>query len=435
MGSRKSCKGFRWTMNFYKYGLTSLLCLVLTSCAGGNGGRFGRLIAPPTVVGKLTAAQLDSITAQYHLEPLPGAAQCDVTVAQINYVTSGVQPGEVTNSSAAVLIPSGASCPGPFPLIVFGRATILEKAQANADLTNPTTQLAMTFFAAQGYAVVATDFLGYALSKYPYHPYTHAATEASCMIDSIRAAREASASLGLKLNGKIMISGYSQGGHASMATQREIEQENSGEFNLVAVASLAGPYNVSGALSYGATHPIDGVQSIVPFQIVSYQNIYGNAYAQTSDVFNPPYDGYIATMFPTLLSPAAANAMLPTGTPAQAQAAMFKTAYLADLANNPNNTTIVDGKIQDLLAWNPKSPTILCGGSGDPTVNFKINAQTAYNDFISRGVTSVSLVDVDSEIQQKYGNLDPVAYNLEYHGALEAPFCLQKAKQSFDLYK
>lgn len=140
-------------------------------------------------------------------------------------------------------------------------------------------------------------------------------------------------------------------------------------------------------------------------------------------------------MFPTVLSPAEVNAMLPTGPPAEAQAAMFKTAYLTDLASNPNNTTIVDGKIQDLLAWNPKSPTILCGGSGDPTVNFAINAQTAYNGFISRGVTSVSLVDVDSEIQQEFGGgVDPT-YEIDYHGLLEPPFCLQKAKQSFDLYR
>jgi pimeloyl-ACP methyl ester carboxylesterase len=422
-------------LKFHNYGLASLLCLVLASCGGRQAGPHGQLIAPPAVVGKLTTTQLDLISDNASLKSLAGSAQCDVTVAQIDYLTSGVQPGEFTNASAAVLIPSGTRCPGPFPLIVFGRATVLEKAQANADLTNPTTELMMTFFAAQGYAVVATDFLGYALSEYPYHPYTHAATEASSMIDSIRAAREASASLGLKLNGKIMISGYSQGGHASMATQREIEQANSGEFNLVAVASLAGPYNISGALSYGATHPINGVQSIVPFQIVSYQNIYGNAYAQTSDVFNSPYASYIATMFPTLLSTNAANAMLPTGTPAEAQAAMFKAAFLADLAGNPNNTSFIDGKIQDLLAWNPKSPTILCGSSVDPTVNFAINAQTAYNGFISRGATSVALVDVVAEVQQKYGYLDPATFNVNYHGELEPPFCMEKAKQSFDPYK
>jgi len=423
-------------MDFCRCGLAGLLCLVLASCGGGKaGGSFGKLIAPPTVVGKMTAANLDAITKQNNLEPLPGTAQCDVTVAQINYRTAGVQSGEITNSSAAVLVPSGANCVGPFPLVVFGRATILEKLQANADLTNPSTDLLMTFFAAQGYAVVATDFLGYALSDYPYHPYTHAATEASCMIDSIRAAREASSSLGLNLNGKIMISGYSQGGHASMATQREIEKANSGEFNLVAVASLAGPYNISGALSYGATHPINGVQSIVPFQIVSYQNIYGNAFAQTSDVFNSPYDSYIATMFPTLLSTNAADALLPTGSPVQVQTAMFKAAFLKDLAQNPKNTTIVDGKIQDLLGWNPKSPSIMCGSSADPTVNFAVNAQTAYKDFMARGVTSVSLVDVASEVQQKYGYLDPETFNLAYHGELEPPFCLQKTKQLFDSYK
>ncbi len=87
------------------------------------------------------------------------------------------------------------------------------------------------------------------------------------------------------------------------------------------------------------------------------------------------------------------------------------------------------------LSPGPKSPTILCGGSGDPTVNFAINAQTAYNGFISRGVTIVSLVDVDSEIQQEFGGgVDPT-YEIDYHGLLERPFCLQKAKQSFDLYR
>jgi hypothetical protein len=121
--------------------------------------------------------------------------------------------------------------------------------------------------------VDATDFLGYIESNYPFYPSTHAPTEASSIIDSIRAAREAAPALGLKLNNNLMVSGYSPGGNASMATQREIEQASSGEFNLVAAAHLAGPYNISGALVYGAKNPIHGVQSIVPFQINSYQKI------------------------------------------------------------------------------------------------------------------------------------------------------------------
>ena len=234
-------------MKFCRDGIATVFIIMLTACAGVDPSPYGKLLSTPTVIGTETTQNLDDITIANDLVGLPGAAQCDVTVSQIVYMTSGVHPGELTNASAAVLVPSGANCPGPFPLIAFGRATVMEKMQANADLTNPSTEMLMTFFAAQGYAVVATDFLGYAASTYPYHPYTHAPTEASSIIDSIRATREAAPALGLKLNNKIMLSGYSQGGQASMATQREIEQALSGEFNVVAAAHLAGPYNISGS--------------------------------------------------------------------------------------------------------------------------------------------------------------------------------------------
>ncbi|MGC2252393.1 MAG: hypothetical protein WA626_17100, partial [Acidobacteriaceae bacterium] len=63
-------------------------------------------------------------------------------------------------------------------------------------------------------------------------------------------------------------------------------------------------------------------------------------------------------------------------------------------------------------------------------------AQTAYNGFISRGLTNVSIHDVDAEIQAKYLTmLGPTDYNLAYHGVLEPPFCLQVAQQFFDQYR
>jgi pimeloyl-ACP methyl ester carboxylesterase len=423
-------------MKLCNCGIAIVFSWVLVGCSSVDPSPYGKLLSFPTVVGTETTTQLDDLTKANNLVGLPGAAHCNVTVAQIVYVTAGVQPGEITNASAAVLVPSGPNCPGPFPLIAFGRPTITEKMEANANLTNEFTEMEMTFFAAQGYAVVATDFLGYVESNYPYHPYTHAPTEASSMIDSIRAVREAAPTLGLKLSKKIMLSGYSQGGQASMATQREIEKELSGEFHVVAAAHLAGPYNISGALINGAKNPINGVQSIVPFQITSYQKIYGNAYTSTSEVFQAPYASFIADLFPTLLPAATINEMLPGGTPAQAQAAMFQAAYITDLGNNPNNVAVLDGAKQNTLDWNPIAPTTLCGGSGDPTVNFVVNAETAYNGFVSRGLTNVSIHDVDAQIQAKYLNaMSSTDYNLAYHGLLEPPFCFQVAKQFFDQYR
>ena len=44
-----------------------------------------------------------------------------------------------------------------------------------------------------------------------------------------------------------MFTGYSQGGHASMGAQRVVERDNIKDFNLVAGAHLAGPYNLGGS--------------------------------------------------------------------------------------------------------------------------------------------------------------------------------------------
>lgn len=431
-------------MNHFKYGLSILVGLVLAACSVNNVAPTttsirGNLIGAPTVIGStLTTAQLDTSAKAMGVQALAGAAKCDVTAAQINYQTSGVQAGEVTNASAALLIPGGAACPGPYPLVVYGRGTNADKGYVLADPANSETILLMTFLAAQGYAVVATDFLGYALSNYPYHPYAHADSEASAIIDSIRAAKRAAPALGLPLNGKVMVTGYSQGGHASMATQRAIEQDYAGEFDLVAAAHLAGPYYISAALIDGVTHPINGVQAIVPFEITSWQKVYGNVYNKASDVFKAPYDGYIETLIPSYFSAATLGSMLPAGTPERARDAMFVSSYLNDLVTDPNNASLIAGKKQDLLGWNPKAPTTLCGGLHDPTVKFPINAQAAYNDFRSRGGANVSLMDVDPEIQAAFGSVlqsNPALYWNSYHARYESPFCLQVAKMLFDQYQ
>jgi len=424
-----------------KVGFPLLMASLLFSLAGCSTVALssrGSLIGVPVTKAVQRAAQLDATHATLPaLKSFTGTAQCDVTVTQINYQTPGVQPGEMSNSSAALLVPGGANCPpGPHPLIAYARGTAVDKAHTNADASLPETQVLMILFAAQGYAVVATDYLGYALSGYPYHPYMHTETAASVVIDSIRAARSAAPALGLALNGKVMLTGFSQGGHAAMAAQRAIEQQNSGEFNLVAAAHLAGPYAVSQALIDGVSHPIGGVQALVPFQITSWQKIYGNVYAKASDVFNAPYDSVIETLLPIVNSPADL-AKLPGGTPLQAMHAMFKPAYLSDLAGNPANGAVLAAKKQDLFGWNPKAPTTLCASKADPVVKF-FNAQMAFDDFTSRGLTNVSLVDVGTKISQTFGSVltaDPVAYFTAYHGTYEAQFCTQVAKAFFDLHK
>lgn len=84
-----------------------------------------------------------------------------------------------------------------------------------------------------------------------------------------------------------MFTGYSQGGHSSAAAHRAAERDNAAEFNVVAGAHLAGPYNLSGS----ARSPIviAGYQFFIPFLITSYQKVYGDDYSDINAVFKAPY--------------------------------------------------------------------------------------------------------------------------------------------------
>ena len=419
---------------------------LLVACGGGddNDGR-GRLLDTPATLTTLTTAQIDASTASSGLQPLIGKAKCDVRVVSLNYATIGVQ-GESANSSGVLLVPAGACANTSYPLVAYGKGTDVQKPRTLANPAASETFLLVAMYAAQGYAVVATDFLGFAKSTYSYHPYLHADSEASAIVDSIRAARAAATSQGLALSGKVMLTGYSAGGHASMAAHRAIERDNAGEINVVAGAHLAGPYNLSG--SFKLTNAIAGYQFFVPYLVTAWQKIYGNVYSNVTQAFKLPYSNYIEILLPnptltytTLVTTGA----LPGGTPDAARDAVFQPAFLADTRTNESSGLFVDAKKNDLLGWSPKARTLLCGGAGDPTVPPAVHMAVAQADFSSRGLTNVTSVDVDPSIRAVFGTggtapTDPASaafatYYGNYHGTYEPPFCHVQARAVFDALK
>ncbi len=407
----------------------------------------GTLIGSATSIVTLAPADIDAATAStLQAIGVAGKAKCSVKFVALNYNTIGVK-GEAANASAVMLVPTGTGiCANPTGLVAYAKGTDVRKPHTLANPGDGETFLLAAVYAAQGYAVVATDYLGFAQSTYAYHPYLHADSEASSVIDSIRAARLAAVPVGASLSGKVMLTGYSQGGHSSMAAHRAIEKDNAAEINVVAGAHLAGPYNLSG--SFKLPNAIAGYQYFVPYLVTAWQKIYGNLYASPSDAFNAPYDSYIETLLPnpTLdFTTLVTTGKLPGGpavTPNMARDIVFKSAFISDSQTNPNNALFLAGKKNDLLGWNPVAKTLLCGGAGDPTVPPGIHQVVSKADFDSRGLTNVTSVDVDASIQFVYGTngaapTDPTSvafatYYGNYHGAYEPPFCHQKAKAVFD---
>ncbi len=426
---------------------------LLAACGGTDSPPRGSLVETPSTVATLTAAQIDTNTTASGLRGLSGAAKCDVKVVALNYNTIGAK-GEDTNASAVMLVPvSSATCnTAGAPLLAYAKGTDVQKPRTLANPADGETFLLIAMYAAQGYVVVASDYLGFAKSNYSYHPYLHADSEASTVIDSLRAARYAAPSVGATLSGKVMFTGYSQGGHSSMAAHRAAERDNANEFNVVAGAHLAGPYNLSG--SFKSTAVIAGYQFFVPYLVTSYQKVYGDVYNNVSTVFRAPYSGYIENLLPsptlnytTLVTtgPTAGTYWLPGAqgeTPTQARDAVFQAAFITDVQTNNNNALYLDAKKNDELGWNPKSKMLLCGGAGDPTVPPALHMDVAYADFQSRALTNVTKVDVDPQVQATYGpgGVAPTnpataafaTYYGNYHGSYEPPFCHAYARALFE---
>ncbi len=419
---------------------------LLAACGGGddNDGR-GALLETPATLATLTAAQIDASTASSGLQGVSGKAKCDVRVVSLNYATIGVQ-GESANSSGVMLVPAGACAGASYPLVAYAKGTDVQKPRTLANPSDSETFLLAAMYAAQGYAVVASDYLGFAKSTYSYHPYLHADSEASVVIDSIRAARAAAFAQGVALNGKVMLTGYSQGGHSSMAAHRAIERDNAGEINVVAGAHLAGPYNLSG--SFKLTNAIAGYQFFVPYLVTAWQKIYGNVYSNVTQAFKAPYSNYIETLLPSptlTFTTLVTSGTLPGGAPDAARDTVFQQAFLTDIRTNESSGLFVDAKKNDLLGWSPKARTLLCGGAGDPTVPPAVHMNVAQADFSSRGLTNVTSVDVDASIRAVFGiggaaPTDPTSaafatYYGSYHGGYEPPFCHAQARAVFDALK
>jgi pimeloyl-ACP methyl ester carboxylesterase len=413
--------------------------VILAACSGSNTTPIVPIpTAAPVLqrgkidalfkVGVLTKSTMTRGRGLQVASGLGGPPQCDVTLYSMVYETIGVH-GEPAIASGAFYVP-GAGCKGPFPIVGYAHGTIVVKRQSmtNALSTDPPGTLrdiesifVAAIYAAHGYAAAATDYLGFGLSTYPYHPYVHAESEASAVIDGIRAARNAAKRLHVPLSGRVFLNGYSQGGHSTLATQRAIERDNPGEFDLRGVAPASGPYALNEWLHDRVAQNLPGASVLMAFTLPAYQKVYGDLYSSPSDVFQEPYAKTIDTLLPlpTLADQAKLNqgALIPLDI-----SKLLTPSFTHDYLTNPSNEAAKRIYENALLhGWSARAPLFFCGGKRDPSVPFK-NSVEAYAYFKHHG-RSVTLEDVDPYI--------PPGLKLTlYHDAVLL-FCEPLARKSF----
>ena len=333
---------------------------------------------PPVRIASLNATdfqtQLASTGASgQQLLQLTGSPQCGVDFYYLKFYTLG-GAGEVTMSSGALMVPTGAAgtCSGPRPIVLYAHGTQTNKTLNIADITNTSNTegaLIAAMFAAQGYIVVAPNYAGYDISTLGYHPFVNAAQQSGEMIDILAAARTAlpkTFAASTTDSGKLFVTGYSEGGYVAMATQRALQTAGA---TVTAAAPMSGPYALEAfgdAIFYG---DVDiGSTIFAPLISTSYQHAYGNIYTATTDVYSTQYASGIDTLLPsaTPIDTIYANGQLP-------ELALFNsTTPVVTIPNNPTlSTVLTDALAVPGSALNPGIPNdprtpLFASGFGSP---------------------------------------------------------------------
>ncbi|MBR7793514.1 prolyl oligopeptidase family serine peptidase [Undibacterium sp. FT147W] len=502
-------------MRHYQIALSLLSAAVLSAC-GGSGSEGpaintsvarGTLYAnPPNLVPIPQASgpaltKLDPVVFKAMLEAkkpgltqVTGTPKCEISTYYMKYATVG-GANEATDATGAIMVPSGSdpACTGPRPVLLYAHGTTVEKSFNMANLRdNSEASLVAAMYAAQGFIVVASNFAGYDVSSLTYHPYLNADQQADDMVDSLRAARAAFPRINAQDSGKLVIAGYSQGGHVAMATQRAMQQKYASEFKVSALAGMSGPYAMAllGDAVFAGS-PNAGGTVFLPMITTSWQKSYGNIYASANEIYEDKYATGIETLIPggltmtdlfttgklPSLAMFAKDSLPGPSTPAFSGffgdgnliKTSYRNAYLADAQKNPCGTNPADplncspanafrkaGVKNDLRNYVPNVPVMLCGGGSDPTVFFASTQATA-GFFLAKGFPSAYLttLDVDTNptsaadpfaaakvgfAQSKAGVIaaavaakqDPAtAVASVYHGTLVPPFCNAAARGFF----
>ncbi len=429
-------------------------------------------VNPPLRIASLDAAALraalSAIAVGAQLLQLTGNPVCGVDFYYLKFMTLG-GAGEMTQSSGALMLPTGAAagCSGPRPIVEYAHAPLTNQAANIANITDPTNTeglLIAAMFAAQGYIVVAPNYAGYDISTLGYHPFLDADQQSGEMMDILAAARTALPNTftpATSDNGKLFLTGYSEGGHVAMATLRALEAAGD---KVTAAAPMSGPYALE---AYGDTVFYGGVNLgstvFAPLLANSYQHAYSNINDSANPIFSSTYPEAeillpsttpIDTIFAENLLPL--TALFDSATPTQAEypmvppqliAAMavppidpqnpvtevwnagfgnpylinnnYRVSYVLDAAANPDGAVPTpqpgvplakveptQGLRQDFYVndlrngpWAPTVPTLMCGGSLDPTVYFSVNTLTMAAFW--KADPYVAVLDVDPQLPLK----------------------------------
>lgn len=301
-----------------------------------------------------------------------------IDVYEIIYYTSWHDGSKIKASGLYFVPQSGVE--DKHPMMCYHHGTQVRKVRK---LKFKGEQAICAGFATDGYLVVRPDYIGLGLGE-KTHLYQHAESEAMASRDMMRAVRELNTMLKKQENGQLFLAGYSQGGHATLATHKYLQEHHSDEFTVTASSPMSGAYDMAGVQSEVMFKPYTQ-PFYLPYLLLSYQEAYKFYKEDIITAFKPPYDSIMAPLFNGEKNLKQINKSLP-----EIPKDMLRDDLVNEFLNNPDfpfKKLLHQNNVYD---WKPESPVQLCYCKGDEQVSYK-NSLVAYKKMRENGSNLVKL--------------------------------------------
>lgn len=353
----------RFLLRSLRAGACGALLTLLAAC-GGGGNDDAVVVQPPPVpanpagrgqlkastpLGTIAPADIAAALAQDGTKVQGVVPRYPVASWRIEYTTLDANGSEV-RASGLISVPQKPAG-STSPVLSYQHGTTFYDAEAPSNHAVP-GEVAVVL-ASLGYVVVAPDYVGFGTSRGAAHPYLLATPTAAAVNDMLSAGKTWRALNQVADNGQLFLTGYSEGGYATMAAHRELQASGSPHLaNLRMAVVGAGPYDVQTTL--------DGLIDLVR----SKQPVLGA-------LINPGFLRYLSASAREEVRRAVLGALIPDDADVAYDTRFLDTFFADDTRTIAQNYSVYD--------WRPQVPVPMFHGRDDQTVPYasSVNAQRA----------------------------------------------------------
>lgn len=327
--------------------------------------------------------------------------QYDFKVYRVAYYTEDVNPDSLTIATSLVTIPVNYPCT-ELGIMVFGHGLCLKDWEVPSNNQPDNAYSLITKgIAANGFIGAAPDYIHMGPFSSPGpQAFIHSRTQATAYIDLMRAVRNYCADNNINLSGQIFLSGYSQGGNATMGTAKMIQEQYANEFTVTAACAGGGSFDLSGicADSLSSINRTTPERHSLPLVVRSLTFAYEdslqawNTGISLQNVLDTIFKSPFKNFLPDLLD--RTNTFFDISVLDSIPARMLIDSFLIPFQTDPNHffrRILADNDVYD---WTPQMPLVIFHSDADIENPYE-NALFTLNRFQQNGAPEVSLFTVN----------------------------------------